>query len=120
MAVSKGLKILKVKTKSVVLLKWTYQNPKRKYQSSERVTLPISIFRDAVFRGGTAMIWSTVLQAVPSHSVAWKLGFSAQAGKNGQSLSDTSPSATLALRAVHCSSCPEEQVVPTYSQAILC
>lgn len=65
------------------------------------------------------MVWSTFPQAMPFHSAPWKLGFSARAGKNGQSLSDTSTSATLALRGMHCFSCPEEQIVPTYSQAIL-
>lgn len=78
------------------------------------------MLRDTVFRGGTAVIWSTFSQAMPFHSAPWKLSFSARVGRNGQSLSDTSTSATLASRAVHYSSCPEEQVVPTHSQAILC
>lgn len=66
------------------------------------------------------MTCSAFLWSVPFHSAPWKLGFCSGAGKNGQKHSDTGASATLAPRAPHCSSCQEEQVVPTHSRGILC
>lgn len=48
------------------------RTPERKYQASERVILPISISRDAVFRA-TTKSWSSFPQATPFLTALWKL-----------------------------------------------